>query len=209
MPVNLDGTFNRSRAGVRRPHCTSAGYGAIVQTASIYGRWHPDQRILRRFRISRLGYQHHLQSTRRRKAGVIGLTKHLATHGRQRAFASTPHPWRARAGKNENLWRAMVLAFRSAGWPVRMRRVGTILISWSRMQQVPYVTGQNIAPWCPQPEVHVPFLRPRRTEKCCRLKFEATSPVNLSYQYRPSCDPAGRPVEAWPPEGRKATAGVA
>ena len=77
MGVNLDGMFLVARelgAGMAR-----RGRGSIVQTASIYGMAAPDQRIYEgsRYLGQRISTPVSYSTS---KAGVVGLTRHLASH---------------------------------------------------------------------------------------------------------------------------------
>ena len=76
MAVNLDGMFLMAQAVGK--HMLSRKYGSIIQTASLYSLIGPDQRIYEG--------SHYLEGEintpavyTTSKAGVIGLTKHLAT----------------------------------------------------------------------------------------------------------------------------------
>jgi len=76
MAVNLDGMFLMAQAVGK--HMLSKKQGSIIQTASMYGLIGPDQRIYEG--------SHYLEGEintpavyTASKAGVIGLTKHLAT----------------------------------------------------------------------------------------------------------------------------------
>nr|AAM12362.1 short chain dehydrogenase [Bradyrhizobium japonicum] len=138
MAVNLDGMFNVAQVFGGR--MAQHGYGAIVQTASIYGLLAPDQRIYEGSEY--LGRAINTPAVyTASKAGVIGLTKHL---GRRKAFASIRSPpGGVESGQNETFKQRY-----GARIPLgRMARademVGTMLFLVS--DAASYVTGQNIA----------------------------------------------------------------
>lgn len=100
MSVNLDGMFLMAQAVGK--HMVERKQGAIVQTASIYSLMAPDQRIYEGSHY--LGREINTPAVyTASKAGVIGLTKHLATlwaeHGvRVNALC----PGGVSSGQNEN-----------------------------------------------------------------------------------------------------------
>ena len=141
MSVNLDGMFNVAQVfGTRM---AERGYGSIVQTASIYGLMAPDQRIYEGSEY--LGRAINTPAVyTASKAGVIGLTKHLAAYwGAQGVRVNTLTPGGVESGQND--------AFKQrygARVPLgRMARademVGAMLFLVS--DAASYVTGQNIA----------------------------------------------------------------
>jgi len=76
MAVNLDGMFLMAQAVGE--HMLSKKYGSIIQTASMYSLIGPDQRIYEGSHY--LGGEINTPAVyTASKAGVIGLTKHLAT----------------------------------------------------------------------------------------------------------------------------------
>jgi NAD(P)-dependent dehydrogenase (short-subunit alcohol dehydrogenase family) len=140
MAVNLDGMFNVAQVfGTRM---AGRGYGSIVQTASIYGLMAPDQRIYEGSEY--LGRAINTPAVyTASKAGVIGLTRHLATYwGAQGVRVNTLTPGGVESGQND--------AFKQrygARVPIgRMARaeemVGAVLFLVS--DAASYVTGQNI-----------------------------------------------------------------
>lgn len=141
MAVNLDGMFNVAQ--VFGTLMAGRGYGSIVQTASIYGLMAPDQRIYEGSEY--LGRAINTPAVyTASKAGVIGLTKHLAAYwGAQGVRVNTLTPGGVESGQND--------AFRQrygARVPLgRMARademVGAVLFLVS--DAASYVTGQNIA----------------------------------------------------------------
>ena len=141
MSVNLDGMFNVAQIfGTRM---AERGYGSIVQTASIYGLMAPDQRIYEGSEY--LGRPINTPAVyTASKAGVIGLTKHLATYwGAQGVRVNTLTPGGVESGQNDTFKQRY-----GARVPLgRMARademVGAVLFLVS--DAASYVTGQNIA----------------------------------------------------------------
>jgi NAD(P)-dependent dehydrogenase (short-subunit alcohol dehydrogenase family) len=141
MSVNLDGMFNVAQ--VFGTLMAERGYGSIVQTASIYGLMAPDQRIYEGSEY--LGRAINTPAVyTASKAGVIGLTKHLATYwGAQGVRVNTLTPGGVESGQNETFKQRY-----GARVPLgRMARademVGAMLFLVS--DAASYVTGQNIA----------------------------------------------------------------
>jgi NAD(P)-dependent dehydrogenase (short-subunit alcohol dehydrogenase family) len=141
MAVNLDGMFNVAQVfGARM---AERGSGSIVQTASIYGLMAPDQRIYEGSEY--LGRAINTPAVyTASKAGVIGLTKHLATYwGARGVRVNTLTPGGVESGQNETFKQRY-----GARVPLgRMARademVGAMLFLVS--DAASYVTGQNIA----------------------------------------------------------------
>jgi NAD(P)-dependent dehydrogenase (short-subunit alcohol dehydrogenase family) len=141
MAVNLDGMFNVAQVfGTRM---AERGYGSIVQTASIYGLMAPDQRIYEGSEY--LGRPINTPAVyTASKAGVIGLTKHLASYwGAQGVRVNTLTPGGVESGQNDTFKQRY-----GARVPLgRMARademVGAVLFLVS--DAASYVTGQNIA----------------------------------------------------------------
>jgi NAD(P)-dependent dehydrogenase (short-subunit alcohol dehydrogenase family) len=141
MAVNLDGMFNVAQ--VFGALMAERGYGSIVQTASIYGLMAPDQRIYEGSEY--LGRAINTPAVyTASKAGVIGLTKHLATYwGAQGVRVNTLTPGGVESGQNDTFKQRY-----GARVPLgRMARademVGAVLFLVS--DAASYVTGQNIA----------------------------------------------------------------
>ena len=141
MSVNLDGMFNVAQ--VFGTLMAERGYGSIVQTASIYGLMAPDQRIYEGSEY--LGRAINTPAVyTASKAGVIGLTKHLATYwGAQGVRVNTLTPGGVESGQNDTFKQRY-----GARVPLgRMARademVGAVLFLVSDASS--YVTGQNIA----------------------------------------------------------------
>ena len=140
MSVNLDGMFLVAQA--IGAGMAERGHGSIIQTASIYGVVAPDQRI----------YEGSLYNGRAintpavysaSKAGVIGLTRHLAAYWGDRGVrVNTLTPGGVASGQNDEFARRY-----SARVPMgRMAEaddlVGAAVFLASDASR--YVTGQNI-----------------------------------------------------------------
>ncbi|WP_298241940.1 SDR family oxidoreductase [uncultured Bradyrhizobium sp.] len=141
MAVNLDGMFNVAQVFGGR--MAERGYGAIVQTASIYGLMAPDQRIYEGSEY--LGRAINTPAVyTASKAGVIGLTKHLATYWAAKGVrVNTLTPGGVESGQNET-FKARYGARVPLGRMARAdEMVGTMLFLVS--DAASYVTGQNIA----------------------------------------------------------------
>jgi len=141
MAVNLDGMFNVAQ--VFGTLMAGRGYGSIVQTASIYGLMAPDQRIYEGSEY--LGRAINTPAVyTASKAGVIGLTKHLATYwAAQGVRVNTLTPGGVESGQNET-FKQRYGARIPLGRMVRPdEMVGAVLFLVS--DAASYVTGQNIA----------------------------------------------------------------
>lgn len=79
MDVNLTGVFLSTRAAVKP--MLAQGQGVVINLGSIYGMVGPDQRIYQREGQPRQYKPVHYSVT---KAGVLGLTRYLATYYRGR-----------------------------------------------------------------------------------------------------------------------------
>lgn len=140
MSVNLNGVFLVAREVGSR--MALRGKGSIVQTASIYGLVAPDQRIYKNSYY--LGRQINTPAVySASKAGVIGLTKYLATYwGEKGVRVNTLTPGGVKSGQNEQF-----IENYSARVPLgRMAEandmVGAAIFLSSDASA--YVTGQNI-----------------------------------------------------------------
>ncbi len=141
MAVNLDGMFNVAQ--VFGTLMAGRGYGSIVQTASIYGQLAPDQRIYEGSEY--LGRAINTPAVyTASKAGVIGLTKHLATYwGAQGVRVNTLTPGGVESGQND-IFKQRYGARVPLGRMARADEiVGAVLFLVS--DAASYVTGQNIA----------------------------------------------------------------
>lgn len=140
MAVNLDGAFLVAREFGQR--MAQRGRGSIIQTASIYGVKGPDQRIYEGSEY--LGREINTPAVySASKAGVIGLTRHLATYwADQGVRVNTLTPGGVESGQNGEFSRRY-----SARVPMgRMARpeemVGALVFLASDASS--YITGQNI-----------------------------------------------------------------
>ena len=140
MAVNLDGMFLVARAvGARM---ASRGRGSIVQTASVYGLLAPDGRI-----YEGSDYRGRQISTppvySASKAGVIGLTRHLAAHWAGSGVrVNTLTPGGVESGQNDTFkarYGARVPLGRMA---LPQEMVGALIFLASDASS--YVTGQNL-----------------------------------------------------------------
>ena len=141
MSVILDGMF--TVAQVFGGRMAERGYGAIVQTASIYGLMAPDQRIYEGSEY--LGRAINTPAVyTASKAGVIGLTKHLATYWAAKGVrVNTLTPGGVESGQNET-FKARYGARIPLGRMARAdEMVGAVLFLVS--DAASYVTVQNIA----------------------------------------------------------------
>ena len=140
MAVNLDGLFLVAReVGVRM---AERGTGSIVQTASIYGIRAPDQRI-----YEGSEYQGRPISTppvySASKAGVIGLTRHLAAHWAGRGVrVNALTPGGVESGQNETFKARYAARVPLARMARADEMVGALIFLASDASS--YVTGQNI-----------------------------------------------------------------
>ena len=141
MAVNLDGMFNVAQVfGTRM---AERGYGSIVQTASIYGLMAPDQRIYEGSEY--LGRAINTPAVyTASKAGVIGLTKHLATYwGAQGVRVNTLTPGGVESGQNDTFKQRYGARVPLGRMAQADEMVGAVLFLVS--DAASYVTGQNIA----------------------------------------------------------------
>jgi NAD(P)-dependent dehydrogenase (short-subunit alcohol dehydrogenase family) len=141
MAVNLDGMFNVAQ--VFGGSMAGRGYGAIVQTASIYGLMAPDQRIYEGSEY--LGRAINTPAVyTASKAGVIGLTKHLATYWAAKGVrVNTLTPGGVESGQNETFKQRYGARIPLGRMAKADELVGAMLFLVS--DAASYVTGQNIA----------------------------------------------------------------
>ncbi|WP_029008258.1 SDR family oxidoreductase [Azospirillum halopraeferens] len=140
MAVNLDGAFLVARSV--GSHMARAGGGSIIQTASIYGVVGPDQRIYEGSEyMGRAINTPAVYSAS--KAGVIGLTRHLAAlWGADGVRVNTLTPGGVESGQNETFKQRY-----GARIPLgRMARAAEMVgaLVWLASDASAYVTGQNI-----------------------------------------------------------------
>ena len=140
MAVNLDGAFLVAQEIGGR--MAKRGRGSIIQTASIYGVVGPDQRIYEGSEyLGRAINTPPVYSAS--KAGIIGLTRHLAAYwGHRGVRVNTLTPGGVSSGQNEEFDRRY-----SARVPMgRMAKaddlVGALVFLASDASR--YVTGQNL-----------------------------------------------------------------
>lgn len=140
MAVNLDGMFLVAQALGSR--MAARGGGSIIQTASIYGLLAPDQRI-----YEGSDYNGRAINTppvyTASKAGVIGLTRHLATYWADRGVrVNTLTPGGVASGQNNEFSRRYAARIPLGRMAEADDMVGAALFLASDASR--YVTGQNI-----------------------------------------------------------------
>ena len=141
MSVNLDGMFLVAQAIGKQMVAQGKG-GSIIQTASIYGVKAPDHRIYEgSFYLNRQINTPAVYTAS--KAGVVGLTKHLATYWANKGIrVNTLTPGGTESGQNDEFKRRYsnrIPMNRMAG---AHEMVGALLYLASDASS--YVTGQNI-----------------------------------------------------------------
>lgn len=141
MSVNLDGMFlmaQRFGSGM-----AERGHGSIIQTASIYGMLAPDQRIYEG--SSYLGRVINTPAVyTASKAGVIGLTRHLATYwGHAGVRVNTLTPGGVESGQNAEFSRRYAARIPLGRMAEAEDMTGAAVFLASDASR--YVTGQNIA----------------------------------------------------------------
>lgn len=140
MAVNIDGMFLMARE-VGRQMVAQAKGGSIVQTASIYGALAPDQRIYEGSHY--LGRQINTPAVySASKAGVIGLTRYLATYWADQGIrVNTLSPGGVESGQNEAFTRNYSARVPLGRMAHADEMVGTLIFLASDASS--YVTGQN------------------------------------------------------------------
>lgn len=141
MAVNLDGMFLVAQA-VGKQMVKQGKGGSIIQTASIYGVMGPDQRIYEGSFY--LGRQINTPAVyTASKAGVIGLTKHLATYWADEGIrVNTLTPGGTESGQNEEFNRRYSARIPMNRMAEAHEMVGALLYLASNASS--YVTGQNV-----------------------------------------------------------------
>jgi NAD(P)-dependent dehydrogenase (short-subunit alcohol dehydrogenase family) len=140
MAVNLDGMFLVAQAiggGMAR-----RGSGSIIQTASIYGMLAPDQRIYEgsEYRGRPINTPAVYSAS---KAGVIGLTRHLATYWAARGVrVNTLTPGGVSSGQNSEFSQRYAARIPLGRMAEADDMVGAAVFLASDASR--YVTGQNI-----------------------------------------------------------------
>lgn len=141
MAVNLDGMFLMAQAVGKQMVAQGQG-GSIIQTSSIYGLMGPDQRIYDGSHY--LGRQINTPAVySASKAGIIGLTKYLATYWADKGIrVNAIAPGGVESGQNDDFRHRY-----SARVPMgRMARAYEIvgLLLYLASDASSYVTGQTI-----------------------------------------------------------------
>lgn len=141
MSINLDGMFLVAQAVGKQMVAQGTG-GSIIQTASIYGVMAPDQRI----------YEGSLYLDRKintpavysaSKAGVIGLTKHLAAYWAEKNIrVNSLTPGGVESGQNEQFKKNYSARIPMGRMAKADEMVGALLYLASDASS--YVTGQNL-----------------------------------------------------------------
>jgi len=141
MSVNLDGMFLVAQAVGKQMVAQGKG-GSIIQTASIYGVMSPDHRIYEgSFYLDRQINTPAVYSAS--KAGVIGLTKYLATYWADRGIrVNTLSPGGTESGQNDEFKRRYSNRIPMNRMADAHEMVGALLYLASDASN--YVTGQNI-----------------------------------------------------------------
>jgi NAD(P)-dependent dehydrogenase (short-subunit alcohol dehydrogenase family) len=140
MAVNLDGLFNVAKAFGSR--MAERGAGSIIQTASIYGVVAPDQRIYEGSRyLEREINTPAVYSAS--KAGVIGLTRHLATYwGHRGVRVNSISPGGVESGQNDTFRQRYGARVPLGRMAKADEMVGAVIFLASPASS--YVTGQNL-----------------------------------------------------------------
>jgi NAD(P)-dependent dehydrogenase (short-subunit alcohol dehydrogenase family) len=141
MSVNLDGMFLVAQA-VGKQMVSQGKGGSIIQTASIYGVLAPDHRIYEESFY--LGRQINTPAVyTASKAGVIGLTKYLATYWAEKNIrVNTLTPGGTESGQNDEFKRRYSARIPMGRMGNAPEIVGALLYLASDASS--YVTGQNI-----------------------------------------------------------------
>ena len=141
MSVNLDGMFLVAQAVGKKMVSQGKG-GSIVQTASIYGVLSPDHRIYEgSFYLNRQINTPAVYTAS--KAGVIGLTKYLATYWADNGIrVNTLTPGGTESGQNDEFKRRYSSRIPMNRMADAHEMVGALLYLASDASS--YVTGQNI-----------------------------------------------------------------
>jgi NAD(P)-dependent dehydrogenase (short-subunit alcohol dehydrogenase family) len=141
MAVNLDGMFLMAQAVGKQMVIQGKG-GSIIQTASIYGVMGPDHRIYEgSFYLGREINTPAVYSAS--KAGVIGLTRHLATYWADKGIrVNTLTPGGTESGQNDEFKKRYSARIPLGRMANAYEMVGALLYLASDASS--YVTGQNI-----------------------------------------------------------------
>jgi NAD(P)-dependent dehydrogenase (short-subunit alcohol dehydrogenase family) len=141
MSVNLDGMFLVAQA-VGKQMVAQGNGGSIIQTASIYGVMAPDHRIYKgSFYLNRQINTPAVYTAS--KAGVVGLTKYLATYWADKGIrVNTLTPAGTESGQNDEFKRRYSNRIPMNRMADAQEMVGALLYLASEASN--YVTGQNI-----------------------------------------------------------------
>lgn len=140
MAVNLDGMFLVAREVGGR--MAERGHGSIIQTASIYGIMAPDQRIYEGSEYMGRPINTPAVYTAS-KAGVVGLTKHLASYWAHRGVrVNTLTPGGVESGQNETFKSRYSARIPLGRMAFAEEMVGPLVFLASEASS--YITGQNI-----------------------------------------------------------------
>lgn len=140
MAVNLDGLFLVARTV--GAHMAACGGGSIIQTASIYGIVGPDQRIYEGSEYMGLAINTPAVYSAS-KAGVVGLTKYLATYwGAKGVRVNTLTPGGVESGQNDTFKQRYGARIPLGRMADAREMVGALV--WLASDASSYVTGQNI-----------------------------------------------------------------
>jgi NAD(P)-dependent dehydrogenase (short-subunit alcohol dehydrogenase family) len=141
MSVNLDGMFLVAQSVGKRMVAQGKG-GSIIQTASIYGVIAPDQRIYEgsRFMDRQINTPAVYSAS---KAGVIGLTKYLASYwGSAGIRVNTISPGGVESGQNET-FQQRYSARVPLGRMANKNEIESALV-FLASDASGYITGQNL-----------------------------------------------------------------
>ena len=141
MAVNLDGMFLVAQAVGAAMSRQRIG-GSIIQTSSIYGIMAPDQRIYRgsRYRGRTINTPAVYSAS---KAGVIGLTQHLATYwAKDNIRVNALVPGGVESGQNAKFKRRYSLRVPMMRMARADELIGALIFLASDASS--YTTGQNI-----------------------------------------------------------------
>jgi NAD(P)-dependent dehydrogenase (short-subunit alcohol dehydrogenase family) len=140
MAVNIDGMFLVAREVGKRMAAQGKG-GSIIQTSSIYGAMAPDQRIYEGSRY--LDRQINTPAVySASKAGVIGLTRYLATYWADQGIrVNALSPGGVESGQNETFIRNYSARVPLGRMAYADEMVGALIFLASDASS--YVTGQN------------------------------------------------------------------
>lgn len=140
MAVNLDGLFLVAQA--IGEGMAARGRGSIIQTASIYGIMAPDPRVYERSEYcgKTIGTPPVYSAS---KAGVIGLTRHLAVHWAARGVrVNTLTPGGIASGQNDTFKQRYGARVPLGRMAEARELVGALVFLASEASS--YVTGQNL-----------------------------------------------------------------